>query len=184
MQTKRIPLLWVVLALGACPLFAASPDTNIVLTLNGTLAFFNGTDCLSEGGATVTTTVTFSSAASPTHVSTRGTKVTYKLAPGTVTVAFSSGDIPSFTNTKAWQAVFTSRAQALQLSGGVPHRPGLEIYTYTKLKKGSWSDAILQHPVPFSPSPQNMKEPQSGWSYNKDIRPCGANFSWVGTASN
>jgi len=191
MQTKRIPLLCVVLALGACPLFAASPETNIVLTVNGALAFFNGMDCLSEGGANITYTATFSSTATPVSTGHRGHRVTYKLEPGTVTVTFSSGSIPSFTNKTGWKATFSLRSQTLELSGLGPRIPNVKgsqpvaLWLDTVLQKGSWSRAaLLKHPRAFSPSPQDL-QPASNWFYNEDGRPhCSDGFGITGTASN
>ena len=181
MQLRRIVLFCATLALGLCPLFAASPDSNIVITLNGTLGFVSGEDCLSENDAAMTATATFSSSATPTHISVGGTLVTYKLPRGAVTVSFSSGEIPNFTSTMPWKAVFSSKAQTLELSGGTPHGR-LGLYIHIKLKRDSWSDAILQHPTAFSPSPQNVMD--GGFAYHRAIHPCGADMGFTGTASN
>ena len=181
-SSSKPPILGsIALGLVVCPLFAASPNSGIVVTLNGTLGYFSGTDCLSEANTTVTLTATFDTAAAPTHISTGGTLVTYKLPAGAVSGVFSGGGIRDFTSKGKWTAKFGTKGQTMELDGLGPGT--VRIYTHTKLQKGSWSNAILQHPVAFSPSPQNALAPLSGWNYHA-APGCQATFSFTGTASN
>lgn len=164
MHNGKMLLLCVVLTLGLCSMQAASPDTNIVYNLNGTLApnLNGGPDCLGGLNQTATASATASSTLTPTK--TTSSSATYSLPAGAITA--SVGTI-SFTSTAPWNMVYKlgSKSDTLTLSG--PGPLASKVTAVSSLKAGSFSKAVLKHPSPLTAadSPQNLTQPASYLSY-------------------
>jgi len=152
-------VLVAVLALG-CTLWAQSieeaviPSTKtLTITLKGTIEpILSGTDPLGLDGQSGKLTIMASESLSPTkHTST---SATYTLPAGAITVVAGSNKFTT-TSPSKMTIKLTSTADTMTLVAAGPE--GLMITDTTFLKAGSWTSAVLQHPMPFAPSPQKVK---------------------------
>jgi len=152
MLRRRHLLLSSVLALGISPLVAQSPAAGTTLTISiaGTLGpILQGSDPLNLNGQAGSLSLTVNEAQTP--VAQNGSTVTYRLAPGNVTLLV--GRTPFTTTTQSKLRIqLESTADILELEylGQKGTIDKLTAY----LAPGSWTTAILMHPTVFSPSPQ------------------------------
>lgn len=159
---RRLLLLLTVLVLGLAPLLAQAPDTTFTITLNGTLGpVISGSDPLGGNGATATMTAKINESLTPR--SSTATSVTYALPKGAITATLSNGI--SFTSTTPWTMKITLAAKydAVVFAGAGPL--GTTVSATSLMKVNSWTTAVFTHPLPFTPSPQNLTQPHSTLKY-------------------
>jgi hypothetical protein len=176
---RRLLLLLTVLVLGLAPLLAQAPDTTFTITLNGTLGpIISGSDPLGGNGATATMTAKINESATPR--SSTATSATYTLPKGAVSATLSNGI--SFTSTTAWTMKITLAAKydTVVFSGAGPL--GTTVSATSLLKVNSWTTAVLTHPAPFAPSPQNLTQPHSTLKYT--LAGSSTVLGFTGTISN
>jgi len=141
-----------------------SPDTTLTITLTGTLNKISGPDCLNASGESGSATAMISESATP--ISSTSNSATYKIPAGGVTATV--GTI-TFTSTKPWIMKFVLAATYDVLVMAGPGPLGSTVKTTSALHKGSWTSAVLLHPAPFSPSPQNQTPSTSRLQYTAPL---------------
>lgn len=158
---RQFLLISTAFVLGMAPLAAQDASTvTLTITLAGTVNLISGPDCLAASGETASASAMISESATP--VATTSNSATYQIPAGGVSATVGS---TTFTSTHPWSMRMTLGAtyDSLVLTG--PGPLGSVITTTSTLKKGSWTSAILTHPAPFTPSPQNQNPSDSKLRY-------------------
>lgn len=144
-----------------------SPVANagiLTIVLDGTLGpVLSGSDPAGLNGQSATVTVTAKE--SLTTYKTNADSASYHLPAGAITVDVNGTD---YTSTKRSNMTIklTGKADLLTFKSSL----NIDGYTVTvvdtsSLQTGSWTNAVLQHPALFSPSPQNLSSPSSKFQY-------------------
>jgi hypothetical protein len=169
-RTTSIPVVTAVVAsMGAA--FAqpndwrVAPANTLTITLDGTLGpILSGSDPAGLDGESATVTVAASEALKP-YKSTAHS-ASYHIPAGDVTVNVNGTNYTSATRSKMIVRL-SGKADLLTLKATL-HIDGfaVNVSDVTSLAAGSWTNSILEHPGPFSPSPQNLVEPSSNFTYS------------------
>jgi len=131
----------------------AAAGKTLTITIMGTLGpILSGSDPLGLNGENGTMTVKASESLSPTKHSSNS--ATYTLPVGAITVKAGSNSFKTTTKSKM-MITLTSSADTLTLIATDPTY-GLQITGIAYLQPNSWTNSVLKHPTPFSPSPQTL----------------------------
>lgn len=136
----------------------------ITITLDGTLGpVISGNDPAGLNGDSATVTIIAKEALDP-----------YKTTAGSASYHIPAGDITVSVNGKQYMS--TSRSSMIVKLGNdadmLTFKAKLDILGHavsvsdtSVLQSGSWTSDVLQHPQLFSPSPQDINEPASTFTY-------------------
>jgi hypothetical protein len=158
------------------------PPATLTIVVDGTAGpILQGSDPLGLNGKSATITVLASESINPRkHTKT---SATYKIPAGAITLVFNGSSYQ--TNAPSKMTVkLGSKADTLILVSAVT-KDGITvaITDTTSLAPGSWTSAVLQHPLPFDPSPQTLASPASKLKYASEFT--GTTVVGIsGTASN
>lgn len=144
------------------------PPATLSITLDGTAGpILQGSDPLGLNGQSATVTLLIDEGAKPK--SQKKNSVTYKIPAGAITLTF--GGTQYQTTSPAKMIIKLGRtADTLTLVSAVTQQGITVNFTDTTvLAPGSWTDAVLTHPAPFQPSPQDFSEPASKLKYSSSL---------------
>ncbi len=190
--STSILMVATVLALGST-IWAQSPSIAITrdpaahiltITVKGTIGpLLSGSDPLGINGTSGNVTITANEALTPKKHT--ATSATYTLPKGAIKVTAGSNKFTTTTpSTMVINLLSTGDTFALTAVGPA----GLQVTSTTLLKTGSWSDAVLQHPTTFSPTPQKLtaakKVTGRGCKIKYTIFGSSTVLGFAGTASN
>ena len=141
-----------------------SSANSFTITLAGTLGpVLSGSDPAGLDGQSATVAVTVKSTLNPYR--TRANSADYHIAPGDVTVTVNNTKYTS-TSRSAMIVKLGSTADLLSFKATLTIDGfRVTVLDTSTLQSGSWTTAALQHPQLFSPSPQNLTEPASTFTY-------------------
>jgi hypothetical protein len=143
---------------------AVTPARTMVIVLDGTLGpVLSGSDPAGLDGQSATVTINVKESLDP-YKTTRNS-ASYHIRAGDVTVTISGTNYTS-TSRSSVIVKLGKKADLLTLKGKVTvfgHQ--VQISDVSALAAGSWTTDVLQHPTLFSPSPQNLSEPSSTFTY-------------------
>jgi hypothetical protein len=153
MLSRRLSIALTVFALGILPLAAqVSPGSTLTIAVTGTLGpILAGPDPLNANGHTGSVTLIADQSLTPTKVT--GSSALYILPPGAITDVIGRR---SFTTTTPAKMNISLTSTADILTVAYHSRENTVTVVKAYLAPGSWNTGILQHPVPFSPSPQQL----------------------------
>lgn len=141
------------------------PAATLAIVIDGTAGpILQGSDPLGLNGKSATITVLASELINPRkHTKT---SATYKIPAGAITLVFNGSSYQ--TNAPSKMTVkLGSKADTLILVSAVTKDGITVMFTdTTSLAPGSWTSAVLQHPLPFAPSPQTLASPTSKLKYS------------------
>jgi len=132
------------------------PGSTLTITLSGTAGpVLSGSDLGHVNGDSATVSILVSEKASPIAHTTNS--ATYKIPAGAITVTFNGANHQS-TAPGRMKISLTKKGDILTVTGafslnGFP----ITVVDTSRLAKNSWTTAVLTHPGPFTPSPQNLK---------------------------
>lgn len=154
MLVRRLSIVSTVLMLGMLPLAAQQPpSTTLTIALTGTLGpVLEGSDPLGTSGHTGSLTLMASESLSPIKVATNS--VEYTIPAGAITDVIGKR---SFTTTTPGEMAVTLTPAADVLTVIYNSRDNTVTTLIAYLAPGSWSTAVMIHPEPFSPTPQDLK---------------------------
>ncbi|HEX4079742.1 MAG TPA: hypothetical protein VHX61_12810 [Rhizomicrobium sp.] len=141
-----------------------APAKSLTIILDGTLGpVISGSDPAGLDGDSATVTVTASEKLKP--YKTTGKSASYHIPAGDVTVDVDGTDYMS-TSRSSMTVKLGSKADLLTFKASL-EIDGFKVSVsdISSLQTGSWSKSVLQHPALFSPSPQNLTEPSSSFTY-------------------
>ncbi|HLY07361.1 MAG TPA: hypothetical protein VKR31_16565 [Rhizomicrobium sp.] len=145
--------------------FALAPGKTITLALDGTLGpVISGSDPAGLDGDSATVTITVKESLVP--YKTTAASASYHIPAGDITVDVNGTDYTS-TSRSSMIIKLGGKADLLMLKAKLSilgH--AVSVSDTTALQSGSWTSAVLQHPALFSPSPQNISEPASTFTYS------------------
>jgi len=153
LRGRLLSLSAAVLALGLCPLMAASITYNITGTLGPILS---GSDPLRANGKTGTITIVVGEALKPKKHT--ATSATYTLPAGAITVNIGGTTYGTTGTSTLVYSIPAAGPDTMVVTATVIVD---DIFTGTvvgtaSLAKGSFTSAILKHPQAFKPSPQTL----------------------------
>lgn len=137
----------------------------LTITLDGTLGpILSGSDPAGLDGQSATVTITVRESLLPYKATAHS--ASYHIRAGDVVVNVNGTDYTSTTRS-SMIVKLSAKADLLTLKATVTIDGfTVKISDVSALQTGSWTDSILEHPGPFSPSPQDLSEPSSNFSYN------------------
>ena len=152
MRQRQLLLFIISLCAGLGMLANPAWASTLTVTFTGTPGpLLAGSDPLNVRGQPATITVNASESLTPT------TKipgyVAYSLPPGAVSISIIGITLSNSANATL-SVKLTSKADILQVVAPAPL--GVMVTMTAFLAPGSWSNSIFQHPIAFSPSPQNL----------------------------
>jgi hypothetical protein len=155
-------LLWTGATLADDPAIVAAKT--LTLTLDGTLGpVLSGSDPAGLDGQSATMTVTVKESASPYKTTTNS--ASYHIPAGDIVVTVNGSNYTS-TSRSSMTVKLGNKADLLTLKAKVTiFGHPVSIVDTSALQSGSWTSGVLQHPAPFSPSPQDLTEPSSTFTY-------------------
>ena len=136
----------------------------ITTTLDGTLGpVISGNDPAGLDGQSATVTVLAKESLVP--YKTTATSASYHIPAGDITVTVNGTEYTS-TSRSTMIVKLGRKADLLMLKAklnisGYP----VSVSDTSALQSGSWDSGVLQHPELFSPSPQDLSEPASTFTY-------------------
>lgn len=143
---------------------AASPASVLTIVLNGTLGpIISGNDPAGLNGQSAMVTITASESLNP--YKTTAASASYHIPAGDVTVNVNGTEYTS-TSRSSMIVKLGKKADLLTLKANITvlgHK--VNVTDVSALQSGSWTTDVLQHPALFSPSPQNLTEPSSTFTY-------------------
>jgi len=141
-----------------------APAKALTIILDGTLGpVLSGSDPAGLDGDSATVTVTASEALKPYRSTAKS--ASYHIPAGDVIVdvdgtEYKSTSRSSMTVKLGSKADLLSFKATLKIDGFT-----VNVSDVSSLQTGSWTKSVLQHPAPFSPSPQDLTEPSSTFTY-------------------
>ena len=141
------------------------PTATLTVVVDGTAGpILQGSDPLGLNGQSATISVLVSESLKPTkHTKT---SATYKIPAGAITLTFDGSSYQTTSPSKL-TVKLGSKADTLTLASSVTEDGITVMFTdTTTLAAGSWTDAVLQHPGPFTPTPQTLTSPSSKLKYS------------------
>jgi hypothetical protein len=141
-----------------------APKTTLTITLDGTLGpIISGNDPGGLDGQSATVTVLASESLKP--YKTTATSASYHIPAGDITVNVNGTNYSS-SSTSSMVVKLGKKADTLTLKASVDYEGfKIQVTDVSSLATGSWSKTVLQHPALFSPSPQDLTEPASTFTY-------------------
>jgi len=163
----------VLLAAGAFAMSSATAQTSdqqfpststLTITLDGTLGpIISGDDPADLDGDSATVTIAASESLKP--YKTTAKSASYHIPAGDITVDVDGTDYTS-TSTSTMIIKLGKKADTLTVSAALSiEGVKVQVSDVTTLAGGSWTKSVLRHPALFSPSPQNLTEPSSNFTY-------------------
>lgn len=149
---------------GAAHVLGWSAAKAITLTLDGTLGpVISGNDPAGLDGDSATVTIVVKESLNP--YKTTANSASYHIPAGDITVSVNGTDYTSTSRSsmiiklgnKADLLIFKAKLSILGQA--------VSVSDTSTLQSGSWTTSVLQHPQLFSPSPQDISEPSSTFTY-------------------
>lgn len=155
----------VVSGAGAQAFHAPRRDAKtLTIVLDGTLGpVLKGSDPAGLDGDSATVTVMASEALKP--YKTTSNSADYHIPAGDITVDVNG---TKYTSTSRSEMIvkLTSKADLLTFKATMKIQGfTVKVSDSSALQSGSWTNSVLQHPAPFSPSPQDLSSPTSTFTY-------------------
>jgi hypothetical protein len=143
---------------------AAASGKSFTIALDGTLGpVLSGSDPAGLDGQSATVKVTVKESLTP-YKTTRNS-ASYHIRAGDVTVDVNGTNYTS-TSRSSLIVKLENKADLLTLKAKVTvFGYQVKISDTSTLQAGSWTSDVLQHPALFSPSPQDLTEPASTFTY-------------------
>ena len=143
---------------------AGSSASVITITLDGTLGpVISGNDPAGLDGQSAMVTVTASESLKP-YKTTAGS-ASYHIPAGDITVNVNGTEYTS-TSRSSMIVKLGKKADLLALKANITVLgQKVNVTDVSAFQSGSWTTGVLQHPALFSPSPQNLTEPSSTFTY-------------------
>ena len=143
---------------------AATAATIDTITIDGTLGpVLTGKDPAGLDGQSAIVTIRASESLKP--YKTTGSSASYHIPAGDITVNILGKNYYS-TSTSSMIVKLGSKADLLTFKASLKVDSfAVKVSDTSALASGSWSKTVLQHPVPFSPSPQTLSSPSSTFTY-------------------
>jgi hypothetical protein len=143
---------------------AHAPKSTITTTLDGTLGpVISGSDPAGLDGDSAMVTVKASESLKP--YKTTASSASYHIPAGDITVDVNGTEYTS-TSKSSMTVKLGKSADTLSLKGSFDIEGfKVQVTDVSSLAAGSWAKTVLQHPALFSPSPQNLSEPSSNFTY-------------------
>jgi hypothetical protein len=168
-RTFRMPVL-ILGAAFVAPTGAQARDARLLpaqaltIVVDGTLGpVISGSDPAGLDGDSATVTITASEKLKP--YKTTGKSASYHIPAGDITVDVNGTDYMS-TSQSSMTVKLGSKADLLTFKASLEIDGfRVSVSDVSSLQTGSWSKSVLQHPAPFSPSPQDLTEPSSNFTY-------------------
>lgn len=143
---------------------AGSSASVLTITLDGTLGpVISGNDPAGLNGQSAMVTVTASESLNPYKAT--ASSASYHIPAGDITVNVNGTQYTS-TSRSSMIVKLGKKADLLTLKANITvlgHK--VNVTDISALQTGSWTTGVLQHPALFSPSPQNLTEPSSTFTY-------------------
>jgi hypothetical protein len=136
----------------------------LTIVLDGTLGpVISGSDPAGLDGQSATVTITAKESLTPYKMTAKS--ASYHIRPGGIIVTVNGSDYTS-TSRSSMIIKLGSRADLLTFKATL-NIDGftVKVADTSALQSGSWTSDVLQHPALFSPSPQNLSEPSSSFTY-------------------
>ena len=144
--------------------FGQAPGKTITLTLDATLGpVISGNDPAGLDGQSATVTVIVKESLNP--YKTTASSASYHIPAGDITVSVNGTNYTS-TSRSSMIVKLGNKADLLTLKAKLSilgH--AVSVSDTSSLQSGSWTTGVLQHPELFSPSPQDLSEPASTFTY-------------------
>jgi hypothetical protein len=146
----------------------SGPSATLTVVVDGTAGpILQGSDPLALDGKSATITLLASESLKPTKHT--NTSATYKIPAGAITLVFD-GNSYQTTSPSKMTVKLGSKADTLTLVSSVTQQGiTVTITDTTTLAAGSWTNAVLQNPGPFTPSPQTLTQPSSKLKYSSSF---------------
>jgi hypothetical protein len=143
----------------------APSKAKLTISLDGTLGpVISGSDPAGLDGSTATVTIVASESLKP--YKTTAKSASYHIPAGGITVDFDGTEYES-TSKSTMVVALGKKADTLTLNASLDVEGfKLQVSDVTSLAGGSWPKTVLEHPTLFSPTPQNLSEPSSNFTYN------------------
>jgi FlaG/FlaF family flagellin (archaellin) len=141
-----------------------APARTFTVTLDGTLGpVLSGSDPAGLNGQSATVTVTVKESLNP--YKTKANSASYHIPAGDITLTVNGSNYTS-TSRSSMTVMLGKKSDRLSLKASVTVF-GLQVKVQdaSALQSGSWGSEVLQHPALFSPSPQDLTEPSSTFTY-------------------
>ena len=141
-----------------------APKSTLTVTLDGTLGpIISGDDPAGLDGKSATVKVKASESLNP--YKTTATSASYHIPAGDIVVTVDGTNYKSDA-TSSMIVKLGKKADTLTLQASVDYEGvKVDMTDVSSLASGSWTKSVLQHPAPFSPSPQDLTEPSSNFTY-------------------
>jgi hypothetical protein len=141
-----------------------APKKAVTITLDGTLGpIISGNDPAGLNGDSATVTIAASESLKP--YKTTASSASYHIPAGDITVNVNGTNYTS-TSKSSMVIKLGKTADTLTFKASVNyHGVKISVTDVSSLAAGSWTKSVLQHPTLFSPSPQNLSEPGSNFTY-------------------
>jgi hypothetical protein len=141
-----------------------APKTTLTITLDGTLGpVISGSDPAGLDGDSATVTIEASESLKPCK--TTSSSASYHIPAGDITVNVNGTNYTS-TSKSSMIIKLGKTADTLTFKASVDyHGVKVTVTDVSSLAVGSWTKSVLQHPTLFSPSPQDLSEPSSNFTY-------------------
>ena len=142
-----------------------APDTTLTITLDGTLGpVISGSDPADLDGKSATVTIEASESLKP--YKTSGSSASYHIPAGDITVTVDGTNYSSTTRS-SMVIKLGKKADTLTFKASLSYDGfKIQVSDVSSLESGSWSKSVLEHPTTFSPSPQDLSEPSSNFTYS------------------
>lgn len=164
-----VPVLLAVVCSGATAA-AQPPDSpwrdakTLTIVLDGTLGpVLSGSDPAGLDGKSATVTITAPESLNPYRTTSKS--ASYHIPAGDITVNVNG---KNYTSTSKSEMIvkLSSKADLLTFKSKLKIDGfDVKVSDTSSLASGSWTKSVLRHPVPFSPSPQDLTSPTSTFTY-------------------
>ena len=145
--------------------WAIAPGSVLTIDFDGTLGpIISGNDPAGLDGQSATVTVTVKESINPYKTTSKS--ASYHIPAGDITLSVNGTNYSSTTRS-SMTIKLGGKADLLTLKARVTvlgHE--VNVSDTSSLQSGSWTSGVLQHPAPFSPSPQDLSEPSSTFTYS------------------
>lgn len=141
-----------------------APKATLTIVLDGTLGpVISGSDPAGLDGQSAMVTILASESLNP--YKTTATSASYHIPAGDITVNINGTNYMS-TSKSSMIVKLGKSADTLTLKASVDVDGfKVQVSDVSSLAAGSWTNAVLQHPTLFSPSPQDLSQPSSNFTY-------------------
>jgi len=140
------------------------PAKTLTITLDGTLGpVLKGSDPANLNGDSASLTIIVKRSLNP--YKTTSTSASYHIPAGDVTLTVNGSNYTS-TSRSSMIVKLGNKTDVLTFKANVTivgHQ--VKVSDTSALESGSWTNGVLQHPEAFSPSPQDLTQPSSTFTY-------------------